>query len=230
MIMKINYMKTKFNVVLIGSLLVSGCATQIPEARTFPPVEQKKSMSVRHWGMIASDAVERTKLAMAANGLPQTTRLYVADSGRTEFDKGFRNYMITGLVNAGFKVTEKKEGAIEILYETQVVQHASFDPEGAGYKPGMATAGVAGFWILRDAFRTWPGSTLALGTTAAAAGYDSYRAINPGETGVELVLTTSIMQDGLYVMRGTDAYYIEHLDANLYQVCEGKFWKRNCKP
>lgn len=214
---------------LLAAVLTAGCATAVPEARTFPHSEQKKALSVRHWGMIADDAVDRTRQAIAAANLPSDKSLFIADRGQTDFDRAFRNYMITGLVNAGFKVTELREGAVEVGYETQVVRHASFDPRTAGYKPGTTAAGVAGFWILRDAFRTWSGDSLAIGTVAGAAGYDTYRAINPGETGVEMLLTTSILQNGIYVMRNTDSYYIEQADAYLFQKCDTKFWRRNCR-
>lgn len=223
-------MKSKVCVAVAMAVLAAGCATSVPTARNFPPVEQKKSMSVQHWGMIAADAVERTRDAMAQQGIAKERPLYVAEKTGTEFDRAFRNYMITGLVNAGLPVSARKEDAVEILYETQVIRHASaFDPASAGYKPGTATAGVAGFWVLRDAFRTWPSGSLAGAAIGGAAAFDTYKAFNPGETGVELLVTTSILQSDRYVMRNTDAYYLEKGDAYLFEECDGKFWRRNCK-
>jgi len=212
-----------------AALLATGCATAIPEARTFPPAEQKKALSVRHWGMIAEDAVERTRQAVARAALPAAQPLFVAERAQTDFDRAFRNYMVTGLVDAGVPVAAHPQDAVEIQYETQVVRHAVRDPLAAGYQPGTATAGVAGFWVLRDAFRTWPSGSAVAATIAGATGLDAYRALNPGETGAELLLTISIVQEGRYVLRSTDAYYIEPGDARLFQMCDEKFWRRTCR-
>lgn len=219
-------MKHRILPAALASLLAAGCATSIPEARTFPQAEQKKALSVRHWGMIAEDAVARTQQAVARAALPPTRPLFVAERGQTEFDRAFRNYMVTGLVEAGVAVAASPQGAVEIQYETQVVRHALRDPLAAGYQPGTATAGVAGFWVLRDAFRS---GSAAAATIAGAAGLDAYRAHNPGETGVEMLLTVSVVQDGRYVLRSTDSYYIEPGDAHLFQVCDEKFWRRTCR-
>lgn len=223
-----NVMKHSIWLAALAAILVSGCATSVPEARTFPHAEQKKALSVRHWGMIAEDGVERTRQAIARAALTQDKPLFIADRGVTDFDHAFRNYMVSGLVNAGLPVAAHPQGAVEIQYETQVIRHAAFDPLAAGYKPGTATAGVAGLWVLRDAFRTWPSGSAAAATIAGAAGLDAYRARNPGETGVELLLTISVIQDGRYAMRSTDAYYIEKGDAHLFQACDEKFWRRTC--
>lgn len=219
-------MKHRIILAMLASLLAAGCATSIPEARTFPQAEQKKALSVRHWGMIAEDAVARTHQAVERAALPAEKPLFVAERGQTDFDRAFRNYMMTGLLDAGMPVAASPQGAVEIQYETQVVRHALRDPLAAGYKPGVATAGVAGFWVLRDAFGS---GSAAAATIAGAAGLDAYRAHNPGETGVEMLLTVSIVQEGRYVLRSTDAYYIEPDDAHLFQRCEEKFWRRTCR-
>ncbi len=220
-------MKLTGVVVMAFVLLISGCATNIPQAENFAPSKQKKAMAAQHWGLIANDAVAQTRLALTKQAAMQQTiknkPLYVADIATTDFSRAFRKYMIAGLIDAGFAVSAKKEGAIEVGYEAQVIRHASsFDPIAFGYKPGMATAGVAGFWVLRDALLH--GSTMGavLATTAAAGGVDMYNAKNPGETGVELLISTSIVHNDRYVMLNADAYYIEKEEAWLFEGCKGK--------
>lgn len=208
-------------------LLVSGCATNIPQAENFAPSKQKKAMAAQHWGLIANDAVAQTHLALAKQATIQGTiknqPLYVADNTSTDFSRAFRKYMIAGLIDAGFAVSAKKEGAIEVGYEAQVIRHASSqDPQALGYKPGMATAGVAGFWVLRNALMTWSTTSAGIATVAAAGAYDTYKAINPGETGVELLISTSIVHNDRYVMLNADAYYIEKDEAWLFEGCKGK--------
>ena len=223
-------MKTKLAIAMMAATLVTGCATAVPAARTFPPAEQKKALSVKHWEFIAGDVVRKTRLAMTRADFPTGKPFYVIGKDSSDFTQAFRKYIITALVDAGLPVSERREGAVEIVYEAQVIKHPSaFDPKLAGYKPGMATVGIAGFWILRDAFRTWPSSSLAVATTSGAAGVDTYQTLNPGETGVELVLTTSISHHDMYLMHATDGYYIEKADAYLFKECDRKFWSSSCK-
>jgi hypothetical protein len=208
---------------IISALLITGCATAIPQAENFPPTQQKKAMAAQHWGMIAADAVEQTKAALNKNSYFKDKPVYVADNTTTEFSRAFRKYMIAGLIDAGFMVLAKKEGAIEIGYEAQVIRHASsFEPSKFGYKPGWATAGVAGFWVLRDALKSFSFSSAGVGTLAAAGAYDVYKAQNPGETGVELLISTSIIHDNRYMMLNADAYYIEKEESLLFEECKGK--------
>jgi hypothetical protein len=221
--MKENNMRISILGVLLFALLGTGCATSIPQAENFPQGKQKKAMAAQHWGVIAVDAVEQTRLALGKQTFSKDKPLYVADNANTDFSRAFRKYMIAGLLDAGFVVSAKKEGAIEVGYEAQVIRHASsFDPQAFGYKPGMATAGVAGFWILRDALRYGSTAGAVLASAATAGAYDGYQAKNPGETGVELLISTSIIHDDKYVMLNADAYYIEKGEAWLFEGCKGK--------
>lgn len=213
----------KFASIAILAALLGACSNQ-PVGKWQERSQQMKLNAVQHWGLIAEDAVEQTRLAVSSQESIKNRPLYVTDNRGTHFDRAFRNYMITGLVNAGMIVSDKKEGAVEISYESQVVRHgASFDPSVFGYKPGMATAGVAGFWVLRNAST----SGLAAGTLAAAAGYDAFKVTEP--TGVELLLTTSIVSQNQYLMRNTDAYYIEKADAYLFEPCKSRS-ATGCRP
>jgi hypothetical protein len=213
----------KFASIAILAALLGACSNQ-PVGKWQERSQQMKLNAVQHWGLIAADAVEQTKMAVSSQENIKNRPLFVTDNRGTHFDRAFRNYMITGLVNAGLAVSDRKEGAVEISYESQVIRHgASFDPSVFGYKPGIATGGVAGFWVLRNASTTG----IAAGTLAAAAGYDFYKVTEP--TGVELLLTTSIVSENQYVMRNTDAYYIEKADAYLFEPCKSRS-ATGCRP
>jgi hypothetical protein len=106
----------------------------------------------------------------------------------------------------------------------------AFDPSANGYRPGALTGGVAGFWVLRNAVENWSKSSLGMGSIAAAGAYDAYRLNHPEATGVELLVTTSIAHQDRYLMRNTDAYYVEDADISLFdpERCKGKS-RRNCR-
>jgi hypothetical protein len=69
---------------------------------------------------------------------------------------------------------------------------------------------------------TWSHDALGIASVATAAAYDVYNAKNPGETGVELLISTSIIHNDQYVMLNADAYYIEKGEAWLFEGCKGK--------
>lgn len=208
---------------IVSTLFLNACATSIPQAQNFESTSQRKAMAAKHWAVIANDAVAQTRLALSKQPSLAGSRLYVAENSNTDFGRAFRKYMIAGLIDAGYTVSATKQDAIEVGYEAQVIRHASsFDPNFFGYKPGMATGSVVGFWVLRDALRYWSTANLGLGSVATAAAYDGYKATNPGETGVELLISTSIIHQDQYVMQNADAYYIEKGEAWLFEGCKGK--------
>ncbi|PPC87286.1 MAG: hypothetical protein CTY37_03915 [Methylotenera sp.] len=222
-------MKFTYLFGLLAAFSLAGCATNIPQAENFPASQQKKAVAIQHWGVIADDAIAQTKLSLAKQNITKSSPLFVADNNKTDFSRAFRKYMIAGLIDDGFVVSAKKEGAIEIDYEAQVIRHAgAFDPLAFGYKPGVATAGVAGFWVLRDALKSFSFSSAGLGSLAVAGAYDVYKAKNPGETPVELLISTSIIERDRYVMLNADAYYIEKGEALLFEECKSKN-KRLCR-
>ncbi|MDP3211458.1 hypothetical protein [Methylotenera sp.] len=215
--------------LIVLSVCLTACATNIPQAKNFESTAQRKAMAVQHWGVIATDAVERTKLALARQAPLAGSPLYVSDNSNTDFGRAFRKYMIAGLIDAGYAVSATKQGAIEVGYEAQVIRHASsFDPKTLGYQPGMATGGVTGFWVLRDALKYGSSTAFAVGSVAVAGAYDGYKAVNPGETGVELLVSTSIIHNSRYVMLNADAYYIEKDEAWLFEGCKGRS-RRICR-
>lgn len=214
--------------LVLGLALMTGCATSIPQAENFPQSKQKKLMAAQHWNLVAHDAVQRTRLILSEKGFADDTPLYILENKSTVFDHAFRKYMIANFIDAGAVVSTKKEGALEINFDTQVIKHAAFfEPDRYGYKPGMATAGVGGFWVLRDVVKDL-NFLNGLATLGIAGAYDAYKAKNPGETGVELLLTTSITHRDRYVMLNADAYYIENAETWLFEPCKGKN-RRYCR-
>lgn len=208
-------------------LALAGCVNNIPKAEYFPPATQKKALTVQHWSGIAEDAAMRTRLALAKQGIGTEQAIYVADNAKFDFDKAFRKYLISHLIEGGVTVSTIPQGAIEVKYESQLIRHGyAIDMQTSGYKPGMLTAGVASFWVLRDVFSSGSNLSRAAATTALAGGYDAYQHGSADETPVELILTTSITQHNKYLMLNADAYYIEKGEELLFQGCDGK---RRCR-
>ena len=216
----------RFLTVLLTLVFVSGCATSVPNAQNFPISSQKKALMAKHWNYIAEDAADRTHWALGKHGLAKAT-VYVADATQYEFDKAFKKYMIAHLISNGITVSTVPEGAIEIKYDTQVIRHgAAIDRELSGYKPGMAVAGVASFWVLRDIFSDFSHSNRYAGAAATGA-FELYNALTPSETSVELIVSTTMTKNNQYLMLNADSYYIEKGEEILFEGCKGN--RRRCR-
>jgi len=218
----------KFLAIILSLTLLSACVTNKPQAENFPQSEQKKLMAAQHWDLVSKDAVAQTRFVLANKGFAKDTPLYIVPNTKTVFNHAFRKYLIANFIKAGAVVSTKKEGALEVEFDTQVIEHANkINPEEHGYKPGTASVGVAGFWVLRDVLEHLNPMN-ALATVGMAGAYDVYKANNPGETNVELLLTTSIVHRDRYVMLNADAYYIEHAESKLFGPCRGRN-RKYCK-
>ncbi len=212
----------KLLTIILGLALLSACVSDRPQAENFSQSKQKKLMAAQHWNLVSEDAVSRTRAVLAEKGFTADTPLYILPNTKTVFNHAFRKYLIANFIKAGAVVSTKKEGALELSFDTQVIKHAeTLNPEEFGYKPGMATVGVTSLWILRDVFEHL-NFVNGLATVGMAGAYDAYKAENPGETNVELLLTTSIIHQERYVMLNADAYYIEHAESKLFEPCKGR--------
>ncbi len=120
------------------------------------------------------------------------------------------------MVNQGLPVADSPQGAVEVSYETQVVHHASDRPY---FVPGKLTALTGGVMVVRSLAVSspspWVVGGLGLGAAAAldvAAGHVA------APTNTELIVTTSIVSDGMFVVRKTDVYYVEDEDVELFMA------------
>lgn len=206
------------------STLVMGCASQVPLAENYPLTSQKKVMAAQHWDVIASDIAQETKAILSQGNFQANQPIFVAPSPEsTDFTRAFHNFLVTRLVRHGLNVTEQRAGALEVRYETQVVRHNS---DRYAHRPGTLTALVAGILVGRNV-HTWDATEKGLGALALAAGLDFVIGHHASVTKTELLVTTSLLDAGRYVMRKSDVYYIEDEDGSLYQQIKqwSKEWR-----
>lgn len=126
--------------------------------------------------------------------------------------------MITHMVNRGLSVSNTAQGAVEVAYETQIVRHASDRPV---YIPGALTTLTGGVIVARSLAISSPSPWVAGGVgLGAAAAIDLAAGHVAAPTNTELIVTTSITNDGIFVMRKSDVYYIEDEDVDLFLAKE----------
>lgn len=192
-----------------------GCATApIPLAENFELTVQKKVRSAGHWEILARDVIAQTSATLQKTGVDNNSELYVAEPGNASpFDRAFRQFLITELVEGGKMVKTEPEGAIEVSYDTLVIKHRSPRPHFVPGKFTMLASGLAAIYGISGEHLDLK---IAAGV-ALAAGADYLSSVDSGgPTHTELVLTTTVTNAGRYLARKTDVYYLENVDAYLF--------------
>jgi len=210
-------------VVLAGG---GGCSSQsqVPLAASFPHTYQKTVKAAHHWQVIADDTASQAAGKLQQQSINSALRV-APSASNSAFNLAFREFLTTGLVNKGVAVTTEDYAPSEIKVETQVVRQTS---SRYAVAPGTFTLLTAGVWVLRNAAMEWSNGAIAGGLLGAAIATDVLNAkdANPvghSPTHTELIVTTSVMAKGQYVMRRSDVYYIEDVDGSLYR--QAMEWK-----
>lgn len=202
-------------IALTTVIFLSGCASQLPIPANYPISSQKKARAAHHWDVLADDIALQTQIAAygkesAIKGKP----LYVREPREaTSFNKAFRNFLITRLVNRGMEVNDHHiSGDVEIVYDTQIVRHSS---NRYTHVPGTVTALATGLWVINGMIES--GTDALPATLGIAALVDWGMGHNAGgATHTELIVTTSIVTDNQYRLRRSSVYYIEEEDSDLF--------------
>jgi hypothetical protein len=201
---------------LLAAVLVclTGCASQIPVPTNHELSYQQKAKSVHHWDVLAKDIAFQVKAAVSKEPQLQEKPLFIQlPPESTPFNKAFQSLLVTRLVDNRLPLTTKKEGAVQLEFNTQIVRHNSFR---YAHVPGTFTALASGIWVVRDMLTAGsaaiPISLGALGLADYGMGHYAGQA-----TSSELMVTTSIAVDNSYLFRKADFYYIEDPDVQLYE-------------
>ena len=206
--------------LLVGmaAILVAGCATEfseVPRPTNYSILKQKKVQSGAHWDLIANDVAEQLK-----NSIGRDEILFVSLPLRnTDFNRAFRNQMITALVNKGVRVSPNGDTrALVIDVEAQLVKFSPQRFQNARFVSSTAIA--AGFMAVHGLDLSDSGNAAVgiLGLTAARDWHQWLeREYANGDTPQhELIVTTSASNSAQYVARRTDVYYISDADNRLY--------------
>ncbi len=198
-----------------AALALAGCGSApIPLSKNFELTNQYKVRSAGHWELLSRDVVAQTRATLQTAGYAPSTPLHVITPAQlTPFDLGFRDFLITGLVQDGATVHQQPGAVLEVSYNAQLVRHNSDRPHFIPGQFTMLAAGVMAAYGLRyEHLDTKLLATLGL-TTAA----DFVNSVNSGgPTNTELILTTTVTRAGQYVARKTDVYYLENADTPLF--------------
>ncbi len=199
-------------------LIYSGCAT-IPAPMPHEYSEQRKMQAAQHWEVLARDIANKINNELIRNDFINAS-VYVKKTCGSEaapcdeyetsqFDEGFRDLLVTQLVNYGIPThTEVERDVIVINYKVQVVLH------GKGRIAKPPTGVLTGLTAAVSVFSNASAELLAL---TIAGGYDAYNAFSIMQSDYEVIITTSMVSKKRYIYRSSDIYYINDSDSGHYR-------------
>lgn len=204
-----------------AACLLGACTSlDVPRAENYPASSQKKARAIHHWDVLADDVAARVANRMALVGRPGAAVQLVAATGTgSAFQQGFRELLMTRLLDRGVAVATG-QGALRLEVGTQVVRHAAFAPTS---NPAPWTTLAASVAVLRDMamhhHSAFSGIFAGVGVAAAldTANHMRHGSAAGGPTGIEVLVSTALHDDRLYLARTTDIYYIDSADTALFE-------------
>lgn len=208
--------------MLFFGFLIIGCA-QAPIPSSYNVTIQQKMQAAYHWNILADDTAEQIKMGLVNNGVAQET-VYINKDGDSPFSEAFYNMLLTRLSNKGINIAvDRNSACLYINYKTQVVYHkATIKTPRYGHL-ALLTGGAI---VIREVFdQPWSiiGRAAAIGGTLV--GLDMLDNASPGsldpfyyrKPNTEIIVTTSVLRDNIYLIRKTDCYYVNFDDSWHYE-------------
>lgn len=211
---------------------VSGCATRyadVPAPTRFENAQQQKLQAASHWQIIANHAA--AKIAADLGERNQGRAVFVPQpEGEQPFVGGFRELLITSLVQQGIPVHTKPAGALTVDVDYSVYKFAANRAKSTYYY-GEATMLAAGLWavggVLAANVSSAAGVDAGAKLLATAAGLDGFSWLSNEAMGKgkyasgevpqsEIILTTSISDGTRIVSRNSSIYYTSDADTSIY--------------
>lgn len=217
-------------------VLMAGCQTQVPQPQSYKFSFQRKMQAAHHWHLLAQDVAGQVNqhlrgiesqldqnnkigevvIAPRSELLNPIPAIHVQKADQTPFDDLFYDLLLTHLVNLGLQVTDDPASPLQMTYKAQVLTHG--DRKVRTFAPGTFSAIGLGIEVARNI----PSTTFLVASGAVAADF-----VDGALTGKipesEVIITVSLKNQGQYVMRKSDIYYIHPPDAWHY---DGKPYKK----
>lgn len=203
--------------LLAVSLLTACTAIKNPDAPVpvnSPHTTQQQLQAAQHWATVASDMSEQINLHLTKNNLLSKPVFINPANSKTDFNRALNDFLITDLVQKGIKVSNVRSQSIVLDYKAQVIKfRSSRDVLLPSQMKWMTLAGglVVGR-LIADAIDINTFDEVVLTTGLVTDLWVTNKAPK-----LELVVTSSILADQIYVSRSTSVYYANPEDLHLYE-------------
>jgi len=169
-----------------------------------------------HWNILADDTAEQIRIGLVNTGTAQEN-VYINKDGDSPFNEAFYNMLLTRLSNKGINIAVDRNSArLYINYKTQVIYHKATIKTP---KYGTIALLAGGTIVIREAFGApWNIADIATAIGGALVGLNLLDNASPGsfydrKPNTEVIVTTSVLRDNIYLIRKTDCYYVNFDDS-----------------
>lgn len=195
-------------VAALVAVTLSGCASQLPWASSYPMKRQYKMQSAQHWDVLAEDVAGKVRKALDDRVELRLLAIDVEPEQEGPFHDVFKELLQSQLVSRGIQVPEKRENQLKLKYKVQVVKHGSRFQRPP---PGALTAIGAGVSVARDLTNAF-----LYGASGAGLLLDVGIGHLQSHSNHEIVITTQLVWRNRYVIHTSDIYYINDADNMQY--------------
>lgn len=223
--------------LLIPALLItslSACSSlnsqyQVPVPKDHRKDFQTQLQAAKHWDIVAEDVAKQAVESLKNQGLLKLPMSVKNLSNSSVFEKSLNQFVTTHMVNQGalIKVSTEESQKFDKMVLEQEIQVVKFKSDRSNrlksdYTPGESTATAVGLVTLRNAVTRWSSDSLLAGAIGLGIARDAVMMSNRYDDSlkeipnVEVIVHSSIIKDGIYVMRRSNAYYFNEPDKNLY--------------
>jgi len=216
-------MRQAFALLLLTSILLTGCSShfsEAPVAGNFLTKKQMKLQSASHWQIVAQDLAEKVRHDYQGN-----TPVYLEPSADDHpFSRAFHEYLTTALVQQGFTVL--KEPADQFYLMTTHLQVVRFQPQ-RGQPSGFWHSLASGLWAVDKAK-----AKLDQQYNEAENRFPQPPVYSPlyyvdefnhrHTPSHELIITLSLGNVEQHALRRSETYFIADQDLPLYESPKGK--------
>ena len=220
------------NICMAVLFLIGGCyyglgapakpvTSQVPVPNAFRLSTQQKMQAAHHWKLLANDVANLIKKKIEDGYHDTRIPIYVAPSGITPFEKAFHDLLLTRLVEIGLDVSNQSKGNLQLSFDIQVITHHNkILRTGTGVYKSLAP----GFFVRRGTPLYGPEKKI---NEAEILVHSAELNAEAGEYTIELpkneiIVTTSLMFSGKYIMRNSSIYYINDPEWSHY-VLKSKY-------
>jgi hypothetical protein len=170
-------------------IFLIGCA-QVPKPSMYPYTLQQHMQAAHHWDALASQIVGQLMAGLRSGSVPSREWVYVEDHEyRSPFDQAFRSFLITELRKQNFPVSFNPNNPLKIGWDVQLVVHHGprRNPRSFGLLDGL--------FLNLDVRQGSHGGPLPHS---------------------EVIITTTISDEGLVWLRDSTVFYINDEDQQHY--------------
>ncbi len=196
--------------------VIAPAASQVPVPSAYRLNTQQTMQAVHHWKTLAHDVAEQIKNRIAYESADFTDPVFVVPSGVTPFEKAFRELLITALVENAFLISKDASNSLLLDVDIQLVRH---DRSIQKTSSGVYSSLGPGVFVREDIDLFGPDNQIDKIENDIMNSRINVEAgmFSQDIPETEILITTSLSRNDVFVMRKSYIYYISESEWRHYR-------------